>query len=101
MRPLFVDFPGDAVCYAIEDQFMFGPDVLVAPVIEQGARSRKVYLPPGAWRGAWTDETFEGGQWMDVDAPLDTIPVFVRGERQLPFRDSPANEFAGYAGQAA
>ena len=86
MRPLFVDFPHDPTCYEVDDQLMFGPDVLVAPVLEQGARSRRVYLPQGLWRDAWTDEKLDGGQWMDVDAPLTKIPVFVRGERQLPFR---------------
>ena len=44
MRPLFVDFPSDAVCYQVEDEYMFGPDLLVAPVLEADARSRKVYL---------------------------------------------------------
>jgi alpha-D-xyloside xylohydrolase len=85
MRPLFVDFPGDPRCWEVEDQFMFGPDVLVCPILSLGARTRRVYLPtlpagtdrPG-WRDAWTGETHEGGAAFDVAAPLERIPVFVR-----------------------
>lgn len=79
MRPLFFDFPHDPACYEIEDQFMFGPDMVVAPVLEQDARSRRVYLPAGAmWYNAWTGEAHEGGTAVIADAPLARIPVFVR-----------------------
>lgn len=79
MRPLFVDFPDDAVCEAIEDQFMFGPDILVAPVLCEGVRERRVYLPVGAdWAIAGRDASYSGGQWIDVAAPLETIPVFLK-----------------------
>ena len=78
MRPLFFDFPADAGCQGIEDQFMLGPDIMVAPVLEMGARRRRVYLPPGEWRDAWTGARLAGSQWLDADAPLDTIPVYLR-----------------------
>ena len=58
---------------------MFGPAFLVAPVTEQGATSRNVYLPAGAdWYNYWTNERVKGGQTITVAAPIDTIPLFVR-----------------------
>jgi alpha-D-xyloside xylohydrolase len=79
MRPLFLNFPGDAACWDIADQFMLGDDLLVAPVITEGAREREVYLPAGAqWRDAWTGEPLAGGQRRTAPAPLETIPVYVR-----------------------
>jgi alpha-D-xyloside xylohydrolase len=87
MRPLFFDFPEDEGCFEVEDQFMFGPELLVAPVLYEGARSRDVYLPAGeSWTDAWTDETFEGGRWITADAPLERIPLYLRGEARLPIR---------------
>jgi alpha-D-xyloside xylohydrolase len=88
MRPLFVDFPSDAGCYQIEDEYMFGPDLLVAPVVEANARTRDVYLPDGCtWKDAWTDQTYQGGQRITVDAPLERIPLFLREDVQLPIRE--------------
>lgn len=85
MRPLFFDFPDDEACWAVEDQFMLGPDLLVAPVLHKGARSRGVYLPVGAaWSDAWTGETFEGGQQIEADAPLERIPLYLRADKKLP-----------------
>jgi alpha-D-xyloside xylohydrolase len=87
MRPLFFDFPQDAGCFSVEDQFMFGPDLMVAPVLYQGQRSRSVYLPAGTtWMEAWTDQVFDGGQWIITDAPLDRISLFLRGQASLPIR---------------
>jgi alpha-glucosidase (family GH31 glycosyl hydrolase) len=85
MRPLFFDFPGDPACWDVEDQFMFGPHILVAPVLYEGARSRQVYLPDGArWTDAWTDEGLDGGQWITADAPLERIPLYLREGKELP-----------------
>lgn len=85
MRPLFFDFPKDNACWAVEDQFMFGPDLLVAPVLYEGARSREVYLPAEtAWTDAWTNETLDGGQQITADAPLDRIPLYLRAGKKLP-----------------
>ena len=82
MRPLFFDFPRDKTAWEVEDAYMFGPDLLVAPVMEEGQREREVYLPGGCrWTDANTKEVYEGGRRVTVPAPLDIIPVFVREGR--------------------
>ncbi len=87
MRPLFFDFSEDESAWAIEDQFMFGPDLLVAPVLYEGLRSREVYLPANVtWTEAWTNETFTGGQWITADAPLERIPLYLRDNANMPIR---------------
>ena len=87
MRPLFVDHPDDPTSWEVEDQYLFGPDVLVAPVYTEGARERRVWLPPGTtWVNAWSRTEHEGGQWVEAPAPLDTIPVYLRqGGAVAPF----------------
>jgi alpha-D-xyloside xylohydrolase len=87
MRPLWFDFPDDATAWTIEDQYLFGPSVIVAPVTELGARSRRVYLPQGAsWTEAFTGERFEGGEWTNASAPLERIPIYVRNGDSVPLR---------------
>ncbi len=79
MRPLFYMYPGDAKCWEIEDAYFFGPDVLVAPVLSPGAVSRSVYLPEGErWIEYASGKEYEGGKEYLAEAPLDTIPVFLR-----------------------
>jgi len=86
LRALFMDFPNDAAVRDIEDQFMFGPAFLVAPVTDYKARSRSVYLPAGAdWYDFHTNRFFKGGQTITVDAPLEEIPLFVRAGSIVPF----------------
>ena len=76
---MFYEFPEDPECNGLKDQYMFGDRYLVAPVMEYKARSRSVYLPAGAgWRNVDTGEVFEGGQRIEVPAPLEVIPVFER-----------------------
>jgi alpha-D-xyloside xylohydrolase len=85
MRPLFVDFPDDPGAWSVDDAFMFGPDLLVAPVAAYGCRSREVYLPAGAsWRDAWTGSEFAGGSTVTADAPLSRIPLFAKDKADLP-----------------
>jgi alpha-D-xyloside xylohydrolase len=87
MRPLLFDFPNDRASFDVEDQFMLGPDLLVAPVLHQGERRRAVYLPGGtSWTEAWTDQILDGGQMTTADAPLDRIPLYLRGQARLPIR---------------
>ena len=79
IRTLFFEFPDDPKCWEIEDQYMFGPDYLVAPVLELNRFERPVYLPAGiCWQLTSTGECFDGGQTISVDAPLDYMPVFHR-----------------------
>lgn len=79
IRPVFFDFPEQAHLWDVEDQHLFGPDVLVAPVLHEGQRGRDVVLPAGVtWVDVSTGAAHEGGRTVSVDAPLDRIPVFVR-----------------------
>ena len=79
MRTLFYEFPEDPVCWEAEDEYMYGSRYLVAPILEAGAKSRKVYLPAGCcWKLQETEEIYEGGSWVDVLAAIDTMPVFIR-----------------------
>ncbi len=78
-RPLFLHFEDDPATYAIQTAYLFGPDLLVAPVLAEGARGRPVYLPKGAdWIDVWTGARYAGGAEIDVDAPLGRPPVFYR-----------------------
>ncbi len=79
LRPLFYAFPEDKQAWEVEDTYLFGGDILVSPVYEAGAVTKRVYLPAGEkWREQATGKRYEGGQWVTADAPLDVIPVFVR-----------------------
>ena len=80
MRPLFYEFPEDKQAWEIEDQYCYGSKLLVAPILETGAASRRVYLPGenAKWKMADTDEVYEGGQWITAEADLKTMPVFIR-----------------------
>ena len=79
MRALFLEFPAEAAAWEVSDQYMFGPDVLVAPITSHGARERNVYLPEGAsWLDAWTGEPVARNGWVTAAAPLERIPVYLR-----------------------
>jgi alpha-D-xyloside xylohydrolase len=85
MRALFMDFPNDPKVADMGDEYMFGPAFLVAPVTEQGATSRSVYLPVGAdWYNYWSNQRIRGGQTIQVSAPIDTLPLFVRAGSIVP-----------------
>jgi alpha-D-xyloside xylohydrolase len=85
IRPMVYEFPQDKNCTAMADQYMFGPDLLVAPVLELHAKERAVYLPSGAkWACCNTGREYSGGQTITVNAPLDTIPLFARDGAKLP-----------------
>ncbi len=88
IRPLFYDYPEDEACWDISDQYMFGPDILVAPILYEGMRSRMVYLPKGkTWKEVGTDQVYEGGISVSCDAPLDKIPVFTTNNSSFKFAD--------------
>jgi alpha-D-xyloside xylohydrolase len=108
MRALFMDFPNDPAVLNIGDEYMFGPAFLVAPVTEQGATSREVYLPAGSdWYNYWTNEKVAGGKRITVAAPIDVIPLFVRAGSIIPMgidvpntsRAQPLKEIRVYPGR--
>ena len=78
LRTMFYEFPDDARCWELEDQYMFGNRYLVAPILQLGQREREVYLPAGNWKSIADGQTCAGGQTIVCPAPLDRIPVFER-----------------------
>jgi alpha-D-xyloside xylohydrolase len=85
MRALWMDFPADPAVSTMGDEYMFGPAFLVAPVTDQGATSRPVYLPAGTdWYDWWTGARLKGGHMVQVKAPIDTLPLFVRAGSIVP-----------------
>ena len=92
-RPLIMDWRNDPKVASIGDQFMFGPAILVNPVTEEGAKSRSLYLPAAsAWYDFWSGAKLDGGRRIIAEAPLDRIPLYVRGGSILPF--GPEVEYA-------
>jgi alpha-D-xyloside xylohydrolase len=99
MRALLFDFQSDPKAVAQADEYMFGKALLVAPVVEKGARKRAVYLPAGTgWFDFFGGRRFAGGQTIDADAPMSHIPVFARAGSIVPigpvkpFADAPSDE---------
>ncbi|WP_305085686.1 TIM-barrel domain-containing protein [uncultured Clostridium sp.] len=85
IRPLLFNYQNDKRTYEINDEFNFGDNILVAPVVEQGARQRLVYLPKGDnWIDYWTGEEHEGGKYIIKDAPLDICPIFIKALSIIP-----------------
>ncbi len=78
IRTMFYEFPEDAKCWELQDQYMFGGKYLVAPVLECDCWEREVYLPAGSWKNVNNGETLEGGKTVTVKAPIEEIPVFER-----------------------
>ena len=84
IRPLFYNFPEDAECWNIQDQFLYGDDILVAPVTELGQRTKKVYLPAGCeWIDVSNGQSLSGGQWVETDTPVEKMPVYVRSGAEV------------------
>jgi alpha-D-xyloside xylohydrolase len=86
LRPLVMDFPKDATALEQKYEYMFGKNLLVAPVVAAGVEKSEVYLPqaPAGWYDFWTERHLAGGQSLETDAPLDMIPVFVPAGSILP-----------------
>jgi alpha-D-xyloside xylohydrolase len=88
IRPMIYEFPQDKNCTELYDQFMFGPDLLTAPVVELHAKQRSVYLPAGAkWTCCNTGAEYAGGQTITAAAPLDVIPLYTRDGAKLPIKE--------------
>jgi alpha-glucosidase (family GH31 glycosyl hydrolase) len=91
IRAMWLQCPDDPQAIAIGDQYFWGRDVLVAPVIERGATSRHLYLPRGTWYDFWTEAPVDGGREIDRDVDLETIPLYVRAGAVIPF--DPVRQF--------
>ena len=83
VRPLVYDYPSDRTTHHIDDEYMLGPDLLVAPMFEPRG-SREIYLPAGGWYDFWTDRRFDGEAWITYEAELETLPLFVRAGAVVP-----------------
>ncbi|MFW5736368.1 MAG: TIM-barrel domain-containing protein, partial [Halanaerobium sp.] len=87
MRPLIMEFPKDRKCENLSDQFMIGESLMAAPVYQPDQNKRMLYLPKGKWVDFWTKEIYQGGEHIIVDAPLDTLPLFVRAGSIIPLNE--------------
>jgi alpha-glucosidase/alpha-D-xyloside xylohydrolase len=85
MRALWLHYPHDAEAVKLGDEFLWGRDLLIAPVTEKAATSRKVYLPEGNWFDWWSGEKKSGGQWIERQVDLATMPIYVRAGAIIPF----------------
>ena len=95
MRALVMDFPDDPRARDVQDQFLFGPALLVSPVTAPGVRSRPVYLPAGTWYDFWTGAALEGGRTVDSPAPYESLPLHVRAGAIVPFGPPRQHAFDG------
>jgi alpha-glucosidase len=83
-RPLVLNYQDDESTYNLDDEFMVGNDLLVAPVLKPDVTKRLVYLPQGTWYDYWTNKKYEGGTMIPAEAPLDTVPMYVRAGAIIP-----------------
>ncbi len=89
MRHLVLRYPDHPEALHLDHQYLLGDELLVAPVVEQGATTRRVWFPPGAWYSFWDDTRFTGPGFAETPAPIEQIPLFVRGGSVLPLLDAP------------
>jgi alpha-glucosidase len=83
-RPMLLNYQNDRNTLDIDDEFMIGDDLLVAPVLARNSTSRMVYLPQGSWIDYWTGKRVKGGSMIRVEAPLETVPLFIRAGAIIP-----------------
>jgi oligosaccharide 4-alpha-D-glucosyltransferase len=83
-RPLFFEEPDNPEVAGMDDTYLWGPGLLVAPILEKGQKSRKIYLPKGNWFDFFSNEKYEGGRWIEKPVTLENIPVFARGGSFIP-----------------
>ena len=88
IRPLFWENPGDPSLWDIDDEFLLGEKLLIAPVVSKGAITRKITLPTGIWYSYWNDNEYIGPAQFDIELTLDTIPIFIKGGAILPLADN-------------
>ena len=93
MRALWVHYPDDPIAVARGDEYTWGRDILVAPVVDKGAATRKIYLPTGNWYDFWTEERVAGGKEIARDVDLATMPLYVREGSIIPL--GPVKQYTG------
>jgi alpha-glucosidase/alpha-D-xyloside xylohydrolase len=91
MRALWLQYPHDPQAVTLGDEYLWGRDLLIAPVLEKGARSRRVYLPAGTWFDWWTDEKVAGQRWIERPVDLETMPIYARAGAIIPL--DPVRQF--------
>jgi alpha-glucosidase (family GH31 glycosyl hydrolase) len=93
MRALWLHYPRDAEAVKLGSEFLWGRDLLIAPVVEKGARLRRVYLPAGTWYDWWTGKAQPGGRWVERAVDLATMPMYVRAGAVIPL--DPVRQYVG------
>ncbi|MDE6387767.1 MAG: glycoside hydrolase family 31 protein [Lachnospiraceae bacterium] len=93
IRPLVLHYENDINVRNMNDEFLVGESLLVAPVVDQGVTKRLVYLPEGVWYDYWTHQEYQGREYYPVDAPLDVCPIFVKAGSVIP--KAPAQMYVG------
>lgn len=83
MRPMFFDYPDDEACYSLDDQYMFGSDILFAPILDEGQTQRRVYLPEGEWIRTSDKTKYDGGRYLDCSADIDEFIAFVKADTDV------------------
>ena len=78
LRPLVMEYQNDKNTFELNDEFMVGENILVAPIVKQGATKRMIYLPKGEWIDYFTNKIYQGNQYIVVNAPLDSLPLFIK-----------------------
>jgi len=91
MRALWLQYPNDPQAVKLGDEYLWGSDLLVAPVLEKGATARRVYLPEGTWFDWWTNEKLAGRRWIERPVNLETMPIYVRAGAIIPL--DPVRQF--------
>jgi alpha-glucosidase/alpha-D-xyloside xylohydrolase len=91
MRALWLHYPKEAEAAKLGDEYLWGRDLLVAPVVERGATNRHLYLPAGTWHDWWTGAKIEGGKWVDRPVDLATMPIYARAGAIIPL--DPVRQF--------
>ncbi|MDZ7737845.1 MAG: glycoside hydrolase family 31 protein [Bacteroidales bacterium] len=84
MRAMWLHYPGDKLAAGLGNQYLWGRDMLVAPVYERGAAERRVYLPDGLWYDWWNNDKYEGGKYITRSVNLDIMPIFVKAGAVIP-----------------
>jgi oligosaccharide 4-alpha-D-glucosyltransferase len=92
IRPLFFASPADSITYSVMDEYLWGDDFLIAPVLKKEIRIRRIYLPEGVWYNWWNGRKYTGKQWIVLPVNLQTIPAFVKAGSFIPLVPVPHNE---------